>query len=109
MAPFIDLWIDGDGVQALRALGNDDPGAALIQFEDDPIGIEGFVCDEGGEGDPFDQRRDTDRVVALPRQQNEANQIAECVGKCENLRRQAASGLADGLALSPPFAPCPWR
>jgi hypothetical protein len=47
--------------------------------------------------------------VALSRQQNEAHQIAERVGKRQNLRRQAASRFADGLALSPPFAPWPWR
>src|SRR3982074_2815333 len=42
-------------------------------------------------------------------QENEANEIAECVGQRQNFSRHAAFGTADGLALRPPFAPCPWR
>src|SRR3546814_4051806 len=42
-------------------------------------------------------------------QQDEAHEIAECIGERQDLGRQAALGAADGLALSPPFAPWPWR
>src|SRR6202140_1869325 len=42
-------------------------------------------------------------------QENEADEIAERVGQSQNFGRHAAFGTADGLALSPPFAPCPWR
>jgi hypothetical protein len=45
--------------------------------------------------------------VPLARQQHEAHQIAERVDERCNLRRQAAARLADGLILSPPFAPVP--
>jgi hypothetical protein len=47
--------------------------------------------------------------MALPRQQDKADQIAERVRERQNLGRQATLGLAYSLALSPPFAPCPWR
>ena len=52
---------------------------------------------------------DADRVEAMAGQQNEAHEIAERVGQRQDLGRHAALGAADGLALSPPFAPCPWR
>jgi hypothetical protein len=45
--------------------------------------------------------------VPLARQQHEADQIAERVDERRNLRGQAAARLADGLILSPPFAPVP--
>ena len=56
----------------------------------------------------MDQRRHADGVMALSRQQDKADEIAEGVREREDLGRQAALGLAYGLALSPPFAPCPW-
>jgi hypothetical protein len=45
--------------------------------------------------------------VTLTRQEHEANQIAERIDERCNLGRQAAARLADGLILSPPFAPVP--
>lgn len=42
-------------------------------------------------------------------QEDETNQIAEGVGEGENFGRYAPLGAANGLALSPPFAPWPWR
>src|SRR5882762_2211287 len=44
-----------------------------------------------------------------PRQQHEADEVAQGVGEGQDFGRHAALGFADGLALSPPFAPCPWR
>src|SRR5260370_30095601 len=45
----------------------------------------------------------------MARQENEADEIAERVGQRQNFGGHAAFGTADGLALRPPFAPCPWR
>jgi len=45
----------------------------------------------------------------MARQQDEAHEIAERVGERANLGRQTTFGAAYGLALSPPFAPWPWR
>ena len=56
-----------------------------------------------------DQRRHADRVEALAGQQHEAHKIAERIGQRQDFGRHAAFGAADGLALSPPFAPWPWR
>src|SRR4029077_10842932 len=46
-------------------------------------------------------------VVPLAWQENEADQIAERIYDDRDLRRQAAARFADGLILSPPFAPVP--
>src|SRR5215217_4571096 len=55
------------------------------------------------------ERRHANRIEALPWQEHEAHEVAERVGERQDLGGQAAFGAADGLALSPPFAPCPWR
>ena len=65
--------------------------------------------DQRREGEALDQRGQADGVKALPGEEREAHEIAKRVGEGEDLGRQAALGTADGLALSPPFAPCPWR
>src|SRR3954451_2033579 len=57
----------------------------------------------------LDQGCHADRVIALARHEDEPDEIAQRVRKCQDFGRQAASRLANGLALSPPFAPCPWR
>jgi hypothetical protein len=45
----------------------------------------------------------------VTRQEDEAHQIAQGIGKGEDLGGPAAFGLAYRLALSPPFAPWPCR
>src|SRR5438874_1867690 len=109
MTPFVAFQVDRNGVQPVRSLRDDDAGAASVHFGDDPVGIEGLVGNQGAELDPLDQRRDAYRVVALSRQQHESDEVAESIGEGQDLGRHAAFGFADGLALSPPFAPCPWR
>jgi hypothetical protein len=45
--------------------------------------------------------------MPLTGQEHEADQIAERIDDHRDLRRQAAARFADGLILSPPFAPVP--
>src|SRR4051794_41828143 len=90
-------------------LGDHDLGAALIQVRDNVIAVERRVADQRPKGEPVDERRHADRVEPLPRQKHEAHEIAERVGEGQDLGGQAAFGAANGLAQSPPFAPCPWR
>src|SRR5947208_8072612 len=54
-----------------------------------------------------DQRLDTDAVVTLAGQKDEANEIAEGVDQGHDFGSQAATRAAYGLILSPPFAPVP--
>ncbi len=104
---FVKLDVDGEWGASSWMLGDDDLRAALVQFGDDPVAVEGLVGEQRTKFDALDQRRDADRIEALPRQQNEANQIAERIRQRQDFGGPAALGLAYGLALSPPFAPCP--
>ena len=45
--------------------------------------------------------------MPLARQEHEADHIAERIYDHRDLRRQAATRFANGLILSPPFAPVP--
>ena len=65
--------------------------------------------DQTIEVDPVDQCRDTDRVVALSGQKAEVDKIAKGICQRHDLGRNTPPGGTYGLALSPPFAPCPWR
>ena len=109
VTPCVEIAINLTGLTTLGMRRDDDGCAALIHRLDDPVGIERLVGNQGSKGDPLDERRDPDRIVTLTRQKGEAHQIAQCVGQGHDLGAPAAPGLADGLAFSPPFAPCPWR
>src|SRR5665213_490126 len=109
MAPFIEFGVERERQSASGMLGNDDLCAALVQVCDDRVAIKGFVGDQSAEGETLDQRCDANSVEAVARQQDEAYEVAERVGESEDFGRHAAFGAPDGLALSPPFAPCPWR
>src|SRR3954463_13143346 len=84
-------------------------GPACIEIGDQGLAVEGRVGDQRPKGEPVDERRHAHRIEALPRQKHEAHQIAELVGERQDFGGQAALGATDGLALRPPFAPCPWR
>src|SRR5216683_4542056 len=90
-------------------LRNHDLGAALVEVGDDVVAVEGLVGDQRAELDALDQRRHADGIEALPRQQHESDEIAQSVGEGQDFGRHAPLGTADGLAPSPPFAPCPCR
>jgi len=85
MPPFVDLFVNLKGFCASRMLRNDDFGAALIEVFDDPVRIEGLIGNEPLEFEAFDQRRNANRVVTMPRQQLEAHEIAECIGQRQDL------------------------
>ena len=68
-------------------LRDDDFRPALVEIGDDPVGVEGLIGDEAAELDALDQRGDADRVEALPGQQNEADQVPQCVGQGQDLGR----------------------
>src|SRR5215213_2129254 len=109
MAPFVHFGIDLQRDGAARMLRDNDLGAASVEIGDDVIAVESLVGDQGAELKAVDQRRHPGRVKALSRQQHKADEIAQSVGEGQDLGRHAALGSADGLARSPPFAPCPWR
>src|ERR1700756_3879210 len=109
MTPFVHLAVDRERRNAARMLRDDDLGAARVEISDDGVAVESPIRNQGAERHPLDERGDANRVEALSRQQDEAHEIAERVGQCQDFSGHAAFRTADGLALSPPFAPCPWR
>src|SRR5437660_8961804 len=76
---------------------NDSLDAAAGQALAQPAGIERLVADDGEAGDAGHENIKAGDVVALPRQEHEAHQIAERIDERRDLRRQAAARLADGL------------
>src|SRR4051794_25794927 len=109
MAPFVHFGVDLERDGAARMLCDHDLSAALVKIGDNIIAVEGHIGDQGAKFDALDQRRDPDRIEALSGQQHKADEIAQGIGEGQDLGRHAALGAADGLARSPPFAPCPWR
>src|ERR1700677_44995 len=90
-------------------LRDDDFGATLVEVGNDGIAVEGLVGNEAIKGETVDERGDADRIETMAGHENEADEIAERVRQRQNFGRHAAFGTADGLALRPPLAPCPWR
>src|SRR5215204_2974621 len=90
-------------------LRNHGLGAACIEIGYNGVAVESGVADQRREGEPVHERRHADRVEALPWQEHKAHEIAERIRERQDFGGQAAFGAADGLALSPPLAPCPWR
>ena len=80
-----------------------------FEVGDDGVAVESLVGDQRAEGQAIDERRHADGVEAVSWQQDEAHEIAEGIGEGQDFGGHAAFGAADGLALSPPFEPCPWR
>ena len=107
MAPFVHFVIMRDAPGSV-GLGRDDRcGPALIEVGTQPVVVEGFVADERRKIEAGDQRLNTDAVVTLTGQKDEANEIAESVNQGHDFGSQAATRAAYGLTLSPPFAPVP--
>ena len=91
MAPFVDLGIDVEGLEAPWVLRYDDFGASFIHVFDNPVRIERLVRDQATEFDPLNQRSHTDRIMALAWQENKANQIAQGIRQSQDLGGLAAS------------------
>jgi hypothetical protein len=81
--------------------------APLVQIGTDNVAIEGPVRQQGGKVEILEKRGNTNAVVSLSWQQDEAREIAQRIDQGDDLGRQAATGTPDGLSLSSPFAPVP--
>src|SRR5258708_30974276 len=109
VAPFVDFGVIGDACGA-AGIGRDDrQSTALVQLEAQPVAVKGLVADQRAQRNAIQQRLDANAVVALAWQKDEAGEIAKRIDERHDLGGQAAARLADGLILSPPFAPVPCR
>jgi hypothetical protein len=107
MTPAIHLEVAGGGSGAIGFGWDNRKRASVVEFDTQPIDIEGLVGEECLEIDVLDERLDPDAVVALARQEDKAREIAERIDQHHDLGRQTAARSADGLILSPPLAPVP--
>ena len=80
MTPLVEVIVDLQRRSTSWVLGDDRLGAALGQFEDDGVAVEGFVGDQSAKAYAIDQRRNPDGVEALARQQDETDEIAKGIG-----------------------------
>src|SRR5580692_8674028 len=107
MAPAVHMIVARDGLGAIGFWRNDRHGAAFVQRGAQPIGVEGFVGKQRVEVDILDQGLDADTVMTLARHQDEAHQVTQRIDQRHDFGCQTAARPADGLILSPPFAPAP--
>ena len=80
---------------------------SLVQFGADDVIVERLIGEERCEFDVCHQRLHADAVMTLARKKDEAHQVAQRINERHDLGGQAAARFADGLILSPPFAPVP--
>ena len=90
MAVFVDVRVDFQGIAAPWVLRNADHRPTCVHVRDNPVAVEGVVSQHRIEADPVDQVRHTDRVKAVPRKQNETDQVAQSVCQRQNLGGPAA-------------------
>ena len=98
-----------DGRVAIRLRRDDGDRAAFIESGAQGVLVERLVGDESLKIDARDERLDADAVVTLAGQQDKARQIAQRIDESDDLGGQPSTRPADGLILSPPFAPAPCR
>jgi hypothetical protein len=107
MTPSIHREIAMDVSRPVGFGRDDGGGATFVHLGAQPVIVEGLVADQRGKIDDGDQRCNADAIMALAGQQDEADQIAECIDQRHDLDRQAAARAAKGLIASPSFAPVP--
>jgi hypothetical protein len=107
MTPLVHVEVARDALGTIGLGRNDGTSAACIEFGTNGVAVESLVRDERADLDAGDQGFDTNGVMPLTRQQHKARQIAERIDQSDDFGRQPAAGAADGLILSPPFAPVP--
>ena len=105
MAPLVHLAVIRNRLFAVTLRRDHRLSATLVQFRPQLVVVEGLVAEKGGKRQALEQRRNTLAVVPLARQQDEVDQIAQCVDESEDLRCQAAARASNSLILGPPFAP----
>lgn len=107
MPPFVNLKVDVQWLFSLWPLRDADHCAALIEVIDDPIAVEGLVCQQTAKLEIMHEGCNADGIVSVSRQQVEADEIAQSICYSEDFCCPAAFGFSNRLILRPPLAPCP--
>ena len=107
MPPFVGVTVEFCREPAVGLGRNDDRYPGTGQPIAQPIRVKRAVGKEVTAVQSLDQRSRAAQVMGLSGQQPEVDQIAKRVGQGHDLAGYTATRAPDGLALSPPFAPCP--
>jgi hypothetical protein len=107
MTPFVLVLVMRGMPAGPLAKRDDSLNVSARQAVAQPVRVERLVADESQAIDASHKSIEACDVVAIARQQHEADQIAERVYDGRDLRRPTAARFANSLFLSPPFAPVP--
>ena len=91
MPPFVHLLVIIYLLFTIDFWWDDGAGTALIQFSSQPIGVEGLVGQQSIEMNAGYQRLDTNHIVPLAGQKDEADQVPQSIYERHDLGRQAAA------------------
>ena len=113
MAPSVHVKVAGNGPRPVGFGRDDRLRAPVVQscpvlrhgVGSQPVDLDGLVGQQRGEIDVGNERRDVHAIVTLPRQQDDAHQIAQGIDQRHDLGCQTTARAADSLSLSPPLAP----
>jgi len=107
MAPLVHLEVAGNVGGPVALWRDHRHSAAVVQIGAQGVAIESLVRQQGVEVEILQKRGDTHAIVPLPRQQDEAYEIAQRIDQSDDLGRQTTARTPDSLLLGPPFAPVP--
>ena len=107
MPPFVGVTVEFCGKPTIGFGRDDRHNPCCPEGLAQPVRIEGAVGEELAAGEALDQDGGSAQIVRLSWQEAEVDQVAECIGQRHDLAGYAAARAPDGLALGPPFAPCP--
>ena len=107
MTPFVFVPVVRGMPAGPLAKRDDSLNVSVRQAVAQPVRVERLVADENQAIDANHKSIEARDVVSMARQQHEADQVAERIHDRRDLRRPTAARLANGLFLSPPFAPVP--
>src|SRR5262245_59577761 len=106
--PFpVDVQVDREFLRPRRMRRNDRLGIDRFDVGAEVIGSKGGVAQHPLRRQAVDQCLSLGDVIALASREEVAHRQAETAHRQVNFAGQAAARAADGLILSPPFAPAP--
>lgn len=107
--PLVDFGIVGNDRLSIGLRRDDGERASLVQLSANGANVERLVGEKRREIDACNQRLYADAVMTLAKKEGKAHQVAQRIDERHHLGSQAAARFADGLILSPPFAPVACR
>src|SRR5512143_50506 len=87
MAPLVHLEVAGNASSPIDLWRYHGHRASVVQIGADHVAVEGLVRQQGGEVEILQKRSNTNAVVPLSRQQDEAHEMAQRIDQGDDLGR----------------------